>query len=367
MLSIRDLTKSFASPTGEMVAVDRVSFDVQPGEFFTLLGPSGCGKTTTLRMISGLEPVSGGSIVFEGHDYTRVPPQQRNIGMVFQSYALFPHLSVFETVAYGLRIRQVAEAEIAQRTGEILCALQLDAFRDRHPATLSGGQQQRVSIASALVYRPSMLLLDEPLANLDAKLRVQMREEIRRIQRQFGILTLNVTHDQEEAMAISDRLALFNAGRLVQIGRPRDLYRQPASLFAADFIGKAGFFRARVEGSNTSGTRVTVGDGTTLTVSRRVTLGTDEVARVPADTHGLLMARPESIDIRRPGAGLRARVTLVQQLGGFARYVVSLDAAVGPLTVDAWRATDEFAEGDEVALALNPAECVLFLRPGTPA
>lgn len=367
MLSIRDLTKTFASPAGETLAVDRVGFDVQPGEFFTLLGPSGCGKTTTLRMVAGLEPVSSGSIVFEGHDYTQVPPQRRNIGMVFQSYALFPHLTVFENVAYGLRIRQVAEAETIRRVAEILTALQLDPYRDRHPATLSGGQQQRVSIARALVYRPSMLLLDEPLANLDAKLRVQMREEIRRIQRRFGILSLYVTHDQEEAMAISDRLALFNAGRLVQIGRPRDLYRHPASLFAADFIGKAGFFSARVEGRHASGTRVALSGGASLVVPKVVTLGSEESARVQDGADGLLMARPESIDIRRPGDGLRARVTLVQQLGGFARYAVSLGAAAGPVTVDAWRSAEEFAEGDEVSLTLNPAECVLFLKPGAPA
>ncbi|MCC7049928.1 MAG: ABC transporter ATP-binding protein [Alphaproteobacteria bacterium] len=363
MLTIRGLTKRFASPHGEVTAVDHVDFDVAPGEFFTMLGPSGCGKTTTLRMIAGLESVSSGAISFDGRDFTRIPAQRRNIGMVFQSYALFPHLSVFENVAYGLRIRGVTSAEIEQRTREVLRALQLDAYAGRQPATLSGGQQQRVSIARALVYRPSMLLLDEPLANLDAKLRVQMREEIRRIQRAFGILSLYVTHDQEEAMAISDRLALFNAGRLVQIGRPRDLYRRPATLFAAEFIGQANLFPARLRGRD-GGTALVALDGGTRVESRTITeLSAEEGVRIPAGADGLLMARPESVDIGPPGEGLPARVLRVQELGGCLRYVVTADAASGEVTVDAWRAREEFAEGATVGLSLVRADAVLYLRP----
>ena len=363
MLSIRELTKTFASPSGELAAVDRISFDVAPGEFFTMLGPSGCGKTTTLRMIAGLETPTSGAIAFDGRDYTRVPPQQRNIGMVFQSYALFPHLSVFENVAYGLRNRGVKGTELERRVAEVLGALQLDGFKTRLPSTLSGGQQQRVSIARALVYRPSMLLLDEPLANLDAKLRIQMREEIRRIQREFGILSLYVTHDQEEAMAISDRLALFNAGRLVQIGRPGDLYRQPATLFAADFIGRANFFSARLAGRDASGAKIALAGGPELTVARVVALAPEEAARVPADVDGLLMARPERIGIAPGSRGIRARIGRMQQLGGCQRYIVAAEAAVGEVTVDSWRAGEEYGEGADAALTLDGSDCVLFLRP----
>jgi ABC-type nitrate/sulfonate/bicarbonate transport system ATPase subunit len=201
-----------------------VSFDVAGGEFFTMLGPSGCGKTTTLRMIAGLEKATSGDIEVDGRDLRSVPPERRNIGMVFQSYALFPHLTVFENVAYGLRLRGQSGHEIDRRVAATLALLQLEAFSGRHPADLSGGQQQRVSIARALVYEPTMLLLDEPLANLDAKLRVMMREEIRALQRRLGITTLYVTHDQEEATAVSDRLAVFDGGRLIQAGTPEEIY-----------------------------------------------------------------------------------------------------------------------------------------------
>jgi iron(III) transport system ATP-binding protein len=367
MLSIRNLTKTYGAPADQLKAVDTLSFDVQPGEFFTMLGPSGCGKTTTLRMVAGLESVTSGSILFEGRDYTRLPAQQRNIGMVFQSYALFPHLSVFENVAYGLRTRGLAATDIAARVAEILRALKLDAFAARKPAAMSGGQQQRVSLARALVYRPSMLLLDEPLANLDAKLRVQMREEIRRIQREFSILSLYVTHDQEEAMAISDRLALFNTGKLVQIGRPRDVYRLPANLFAADFIGHADLFKAKLLARDAAGAKAALPGGTTLAITRVVDLAGDEAARVPDGADGLVMARPEAVTIQAGGSGIPGRVRRIQQLGGCLRYNVETDAGVGLLTIDAWRATEEFGEGSSVSLGLNAADCVLYVRSGARA
>jgi iron(III) transport system ATP-binding protein len=367
MLSIRSLTKAFPSPEGELRAVDGVSFEVGSGEFFTMLGPSGCGKTTTLRMIAGLETVTSGTISFDGRDYTSVPPQQRNIGMVFQSYALFPHLDVYENVAYGLRTRGLNRAECERRVGEVLLALQLDRFKDRLPATLSGGQQQRVSLARALVYRPSMLLLDEPLANLDAKLRVQMREEIRRIQREFGILAVYVTHDQEEAMAISDRVALFHAGRVVQVGRPRDVYRQPASLFAADFIGRADFFWVRVIDRDGTGAKVVLAGGTALEIRQIVALQADEAARVPVGADGLVMVRPERITLASVDAGPAARIRRVQQLGGCVRYIADAEAASGEVTIDAWRGGEEFSEGAKVGLVIDGADCVLFLAPGASA
>jgi iron(III) transport system ATP-binding protein len=238
-LTVRNLTKRFAVGTATITAVDGISFDVRGGEFFTMLGPSGCGKTTTLRVIAGLEQATSGEITVDGRDFMAVPPQKRNIGMVFQSYALFPHLTIFENVAYGLRLRGVGAAEVSRRVGATLALLQLEPYATRQPAALSGGQQQRVSIARALVYEPTMLLLDEPLANLDAKLRVMMRDEIRALQRRLGITTLYVTHDQEEATAVSDRLAVFNHGRLIQLGTPEEIYARPQTLFVADFIGRA--------------------------------------------------------------------------------------------------------------------------------
>ena len=245
ILTADGLTKVFDTDEGQVLAVDAASFEISGNEFFTMLGPSGCGKTTTLRLIAGLENMSAGRILFDGEDFSRFPHFERNIGMVFQSYALFPHMTVFENTAYGLRLRGMAAAEIGAKVERILDLLGLGEMANRYPADLSGGQQQRVSIGRALVYDPGMLLLDEPLANLDAKLRVELREEIRRVQKELGIMTIYVTHDQEEAMAISDWVAVFNQGRLMQVGPPTEIYADPGSLFVADFVGKANFFRVK--------------------------------------------------------------------------------------------------------------------------
>ena len=232
-LEIAELTKLF----GTVRAVDGVSLAVARGEFFTLLGPSGCGKTTLLRLIAGIYPVSAGSVTLNGRDITREPMYTRNLAMVFQNYALFPHLSVTENVAFGLRNRRVARDEMRKRVGEALALVKLETMGARFPAQLSGGQQQRVALARALVIRPDLLLLDEPLSNLDARLRDQMRFEIRDLQRRLGITTLLVTHDIEEAFAMSDRMAVMQAGSIVQVGRPAEIYRSPASRFVASFVG----------------------------------------------------------------------------------------------------------------------------------
>jgi iron(III) transport system ATP-binding protein len=246
-LSVRNLTKEFAGRAGNVVAVRNVSFDVAGGEFFTMLGPSGCGKTTTLRMIAGLEKATSGDIEVDGRDLRSVPPERRNIGMVFQSYALFPHLTVFENVAYGLRLRGQSGHEIDRRVARNARAAAAGSLL----RAASGRPVRRTATARvdrrALVYEPTMLLLDEPLANLDAKLRVMMREEIRALQRRLGITTLYVTHDQEEATAVSDRLAVFDGGRLIQAGTPEEIYSRPRTLFVADFIGRANFLPARLE------------------------------------------------------------------------------------------------------------------------
>jgi len=238
---ITDASRRF----GSVQAVDHVDLTVEEGEFFTLLGPSGCGKTTLLRMIAGFCELDSGEIRFGERRIDRLPAHVRDIGMVFQNYAVFPNLTVAGNVAYGLRARGVAAAETAHRVDEALALVQLAGFGERKPHQLSGGQLQRVAIARALVIRPQVLLFDEPLSNLDARLRVSMRGEIRALQKALGITAIYVTHDQEEAMSVSDRIALMNAGRLEQVGVPVDIYRKPASRFAAEFMGTTNFLEAR--------------------------------------------------------------------------------------------------------------------------
>ena len=252
MISVRELQKSFAGARGEVKALRGVSFEVGKGELFTLLGPSGCGKTTTLRCIAGLEQPLSGEILIDDHPVysaangTFIPPERRNIGMVFQSYAIWPHMTVFQNVAYPLA-KEASRAEIGERVAGILDRLSLGALSDRLAPNLSGGQQQRVALARALVAQPQVLLLDEPLSNLDAKLREQMRFELKALQESFGITTVYVTHDQEEALALSDRIGLMHEGALIEVGSPSDLYLRPAHRVTADFLGTANFVAAQVE------------------------------------------------------------------------------------------------------------------------
>jgi ABC-type sugar transport system ATPase subunit len=232
-LSIRNLTKTF----GEGKVVDDVSIDVGDGEFVVLVGPSGCGKSTTLRMVAGLEGIDGGSIAIAGREVNELHPADRDIAMVFQSYALYPHMNVYDNIAYGLRRRSVPRAEIDERVSRVAALLKLDALLQRRPAQLSGGQRQRVALGRAIVRQPSVFLMDEPLSNLDAKLRVEMRAELTRLHADLGVTTVYVTHDQVEAMTMGSRIVVMNAGRIEQIGTPLDIYARPASLFVARFLG----------------------------------------------------------------------------------------------------------------------------------
>jgi putative spermidine/putrescine transport system ATP-binding protein len=243
------IEKSFDGTTR---AVDCVDLEIAAGEFFALLGPSGCGKTTTLRMIAGFETADAGRILVGGEDITDTPVHRRDMGMIFQSYALFPHRTVAENVAFGLRMRGLGKGEIATRVGQALRQVALEGYEDRRPAQLSGGQQQRVALARAIVIRPRVLLCDEPLAALDRKLRQSMQLELKQLQQQLGITLIFVTHDQEEAMTVSDRIAVMNAGRIEQIGSPSDVYNQPVTRFVSDFIGEINMF----EGSWQDGTFV---------------------------------------------------------------------------------------------------------------
>jgi iron(III) transport system ATP-binding protein len=242
-LELVDIVKNFSSRDGqgEVTAVNNVSLSIQEGEFLTLLGPSGCGKTTTLRLIAGFEMPSSGRILLDGENITNQPPNKRDMALVFQSYALFPHMSVFDNIAYGLQIRKLSRQEIRDKVGSVMRQVGLTGLDERRPNELSGGQQQRVALARSLVMEPKVLLFDEPLSNLDAKLRVQMRSEIRSLQRRMNITGVYVTHDQVEAMALSDRIVVMNAGIIEQIGSPAEIYRHPQSHFVADFIGQANF------------------------------------------------------------------------------------------------------------------------------
>ena len=229
---------------GDHAVVNGLSLDIRPGEFFTLLGPSGCGKTTLLRMIIGFNSIEAGTIYVDGEAVNEIPPDRRNMGMVFQNYAIFPHMSVKDNVAFGLRMRHVPEKEIGERVDHILKVVKIDHLKDRMPTALSGGQQQRVALARAIVIRPRVLLMDEPLSNLDAKLRIEMRNAIKRIQRQVDITTVYVTHDQEEALAVSDRIAVMNGGVIQQIGEPQEIYKRPTNVFVSTFIGLSNLVKA---------------------------------------------------------------------------------------------------------------------------
>jgi len=291
-----------AADSGSVAAVDGIDLDIQDGEFFSMLGPSGSGKTTTLRMIAGFELPTEGRVWLSGADVTNRPPFERDVNTVFQDYALFPHMTVGDNVAYGLTIRKVPRAERERRVGEALAMVRLTGYERRKPAQLSGGQRQRVALARALINRPRVLLLDEPLGALDLKLREEMQLELKAIQQEVGITFVYVTHDQEEALVMSDRLAVFNRGRIEQVGTPADLYERPSTAFVAGFVGTSNLLRG-------------------------------EAARTLVGTDGLFTVRPEKIGMSEPGApvaddevGADGTIRAVVYLGPDTRYIVALDA-----------------------------------------
>ena len=293
-LSLVELTKTFSNTVSDVTAVDHINLDIRPGEFITLLGPSGCGKTTTLRMIAGFEDATSGQVMLDGENMVVVPPNKRPMSMVFQSYALFPHLSVRENVAYGLRLRKKSTEEIKEEVDIALAAMNLTAMADRAPSQLSGGQQQRVALARAMVVRPKVLLFDEPLSNLDAKLRVKMRVEIRRMQKRLGISSVYVTHDQSEAMAMSDRIVVMNSGRIEQVDTPEEIYLHPASVFVADFVGRANFVPAQAQEVGEDGMVEIEALGQKIRVHSSE--GAKEAVREGKET--VVLVRPESMRIQ---------------------------------------------------------------------
>ncbi len=362
-LSIRGLQKHY----GDVHAVDGVDLEVRSGEFVTLLGPSGSGKTTTLRMIAGFATPSAGTIEIADHDITRVPPHKRDVGMVFQNYALFPHMTAAENLAFPLQMRHVERSEIKRRVAEALALIQLEAHGNRYPRQLSGGQQQRVALARAVVFGPRLLLMDEPLGALDKKLREALQLEILRISRQLGATVIYVTHDQEEALVMSDRIAIFNRGRIEQLGSGEDLYDRPASLFVADFIGESNIFRGRYE-TNGAGPTVERGDW-------RWTVGQAAAARAGLEngTAAALVVRPERlrmlpVDQLVPGGtnAVEASVGEVLYLGSSRKYELALPDGTAAVVRDQGGSDGVFRTGDHVRLAWRVDDGVVVADPSGP-
>ncbi len=337
---IRDAVKRY----GDFTALNGVSLNIKEGEFFTLLGPSGCGKTTLLRMIAGFNSIEGGDFYFGEKRINDVPAHKRDIGMVFQNYAIFPHLTVKENVAYGLKARKVGKQEMETRVSEALELVQISHLADRKPNELSGGQQQRVALARAFVIEPSVLLMDEPLSNLDAKLRVQMRTVIKKLQRRLGITTIYVTHDQEEALAISDRIAVMKDGNIMQIGTPNEIYAKPQNPFVAGFIGVSNFLDCEVR------------DGRTV-VQDEITV--DIPLRKAFSGKAKLSARPEQLFFS--GQGMPGKVLFSTFLGDFIEYEVELDNGqsliVNEYTKDA---SEVHPDGAQVFLRFDPNRVSLY-------
>lgn len=335
-IEFRDVTKRYGSDPRAPLTVKGINFTVPKGSLTTILGPSGCGKTTTLRMIAGLETPSGGQVLIDGQDVTTLGPAERNVSMVFQSYALFPHMTVRQNVSYGLEVSGVAKPEIQQRAERAMATVGLQGYGDRLPSELSGGQQQRVALARALVLEPSVLLFDEPLSNLDAGLRRSMRDEIRTLQKRLGLTVAYVTHDQSEALAVSDQIIVMNAGIIAQAGPPRALYEQPRSEFVAGFMGEAMLFNGQ-----------SMDDGTVRVGSLLI------VPRTSVPSGAVKVAiRPEAWLVSPAGeGGLDAMVSKHAYLGSHCE--LTLETQLGPIFVMTSDTSREWAVGDAVTLALD--------------
>ncbi len=343
---------------GDLTIIPNLNLHIKDGEFFTLLGPSGCGKTTLLRMIAGFNSIEGGTFKFNDLVINDLEPAKRNIGMVFQNYAVFPHLTVEKNVAFGLKNRKVPKDEMQSRTDRFLGLMKIDQYRDRLPERLSGGQQQRVALARALVIEPDVLLMDEPLSNLDAKLRVDMRQAIREIQREIGITTVYVTHDQEEAMAISDRIAVMKDGVIQQIGSPKELYQRPANTFVANFIGHTNLLSAELQKEGSAYSLQVAGANFTLPrLADKAQIGKVQVS-----------IRPEEFVIldntTNDEATITARVNSAVFLGLNTHYFLTL-ADGTPVEIVQESAIDEiFAEGTELKLGLKLDKINIYSEDG---
>ena len=347
-IAVRGVTKRF----GALAAVSGVDLEIRDGELFTLLGPSGCGKTTLLRLIAGFYNADEGDLLFDDVRVNDVVPHERRIGMVFQNYALWPHMTVRENISYGLKLRKIVEKEISERVKAILHKVGLTGLDQRYPGQLSGGQQQRVALARALVLNPGILLLDEPLSNLDAKIRIQVRAELRKLQKEFGITAVYVTHDQEEALALSDRIAVFNQGKIQQIGPPKELYERPANRFVADFIGINNLIEATVVGEGTVNTALGKLSGIP---NPKLRTGDRCVACVRPENGRIAAAARNDDNL------LKGKVAFAAYMGNTLRY----DVEVGPGVIfkadvrDPWH-HEELPLGSEVTVSFPVTSTLLI-------
>ncbi|WP_053372010.1 ABC transporter ATP-binding protein [Paenibacillus sp. FJAT-27812] len=339
-VSLKDICKAYGTDQGKSkYAVENVNLEIEAGQFVTLLGPSGCGKTTTLRMVAGFEEISEGAIYFGDEKVNDIPPNQRDCTMVFQSYALFPHMNIFDNIAYGLRIKKLSKDMILSKVNSVLDIMNLGDYKERMPSQLSGGQQQRVALARALVMEPGVLLFDEPLSNLDAKLRLVMRDEIRRIQQQISITAIYVTHDQSEAMSMSDLIIVMNKGKIEQYGSPMDIYQRPKTKFVADFIGTANFIEGTVKAAEADHIVVSTASGQ-LKVYRTGFKENDKVT---------VVIRPEAVSLTRG----KTHVGTVQKsvfMGRSQEYEVEYDGQLIQISEHNPVQEDVFREGESVSL-----------------
>jgi iron(III) transport system ATP-binding protein len=349
-ITIKGLTKSFNAGDDAPAAVSDLELDIKDNQFVTLLGPSGCGKTTTLRMIAGYIVPDAGTIHVNGRLLSGpgsvVPPDQRGMGMVFQNYAVWPHKTVYENVVFGLKVRKTPAAEAKKKVADALALVNLTGLEQRYPNELSGGQQQRVALARSLVVEPEILLLDEPLSNLDAKLREQMRVELKRLQRRTGITFVYVTHDQAEALALSDHVAVIQGGRLQQYGTPQDVYARPANRVVADFMGLVNLVSAKVTGPDT----IEAAGGLKLQVPLPDGIKTGDNVEVSI--------RPENVHLNAAGNGTRATISERTFLGNISEYYASLDS--GPTLRVQTHPGQVFAVGDKVAIEIDTTQCSVF-------
>ena len=344
---------------GSNVIIDDLSVKIREGEFFTLLGPSGCGKTTLLRMIAGFNSIEGGDFYFNNDRINDIDPSKRRIGMVFQNYAIFPHLSVKENVMFGLKNqpKKMAKADMEAQTEKFMKLMHIDEYAQRKPERLSGGQQQRVALARALVIQPDVLLMDEPLSNLDAKLRVEMRETIRDIQRNVGITTVYVTHDQEEAMAVSDRIAVMNLGEIQQIGTPQAIYQRPANLFVASFIGRTNLINAEIRMEDGKAYLVAAGN-------YRVEMTTLQEGE-KKDQKVVASVRPEEFVISREGVGIPATVVSSTFLGLNMHYFLKLEDGTDVQVIQEAELDSRLMDGEKIHLSVKQNKINVFCPDGS--